>query len=326
MPKHAQLLAARYRTLFDPLPISSNQVLFFDKEAITLPYVEDFPNLHYHDRYEIGICESGEGLFLSDGVFSSISTGDYVFIAPNHYHYSRSLNENNPCICRFAYLRAETAEHLLALATTVNQEQPCIVKKADVFIPPVIHASEHPKAAMLLSEILQSCKPDIPYAAPLALLRLSVFLLEAQSMFDPVSPVSSATPISDKAVAKTSEYLSLHYNRSDTAQALAAQCHLSESQLRRRFLVVYGMPPIAYRNYLRNKIAAELLIGTRLPISEISERIGYSTASDFYRAFKKTFGISPSAYRAKNDFPRQKPELFRNRKRIMTSEKPQPSG
>jgi AraC-like DNA-binding protein len=45
-------------------------------------------------------------------------------------------------------------------------------------------------------------------------------------------------------------------------------------------------------------IAAKLLSSTALSVSEISERIGYKDTSDFYRAFKKTHGVSPTCYRS----------------------------
>ena len=63
---------------------------------------------------------------------------------------------------------------------------------------------------------------------------------------------------------------------------------------KRKFVKAYGRPPIAYRNSLRCKIADELLLHTNLSISEIAERIGYSTPADFYRSFLKIHGVTPS--------------------------------
>jgi AraC-like DNA-binding protein len=57
------------------------------------------------------------------------------------------------------------------------------------------------------------------------------------------------------------------------------------------------MPPIAYRNSLRSSIAAELLLRTEFSISEISTKLGFTSSSDFYRAFRKQYGESPSEYR-----------------------------
>lgn len=293
MQKHAFSSVGSYHTRFAPLPVSAREIVYFDKCSTVLPCSENFPMLHYHDRYEIGVCENGEGLFLLEGVFSSVSKGDFIFIAPGRYHYSRSFNQDEPCICRFAYLRPQTAEELMTVAGAEGRKAlECIAQR----VPTVVRASQYPKATALLSAILEACTLDTTDGSALAALRLSAFLLEAQSLFE-ASPTTPTVHRSDDAVDKISEYIALNYNGSDTARELAQRCHLSESQLRRRFLAVYGMPPIAYRNFLRCKIAAELLVRTRLTVSEIAERIGFNAVSDFYRVFRKNYRISPSAYR-----------------------------
>ena len=300
MQKHAFSSTEPYQTIFDPLPISSDVILYFDRKPIELPYAEDFPKLHYHDRYEVGVCESGEGLFLSEGRFYSVSKGDFIFIAPERCHYSRSLKHDEPCICRFSYLHAGAVERLISIATSERKKNKTTFKSMESAIPPVIRMSEHPRIADLISQIMNVCNPDTHENAALATLTLSIFLLEAQNLFGNTQPIPFASRRSDDAVTKISEYLSLHYNHSDTARELADKCHLSESQLRRRFLATYGMPPITYRNFLRCKIAAELLLRSLMPVSEIAERIGYKSASDLYRAFRKMYGVSPATYRSTN--------------------------
>ena len=294
MPKHAYSSKKHYHTLFEPLPVQNDNILYFDKDAISLPYCEDFPKLHYHDRYEFGICESGDGLFLSDGVYSSVTEGDLIFIAPESRHYSRSLDRDKRCRCRFVYVNASEIEALLSADARELSKK----------IPPIIRPSEYPQAASVISEIAESCKRNIPNKERLAVLRGAVLLLEAERWFGGVYKHIEKSDLligdTDEAVAKTAEYLSLNYSATHSVKELAARCYLSESQLRRRFSAVYGMPPMAYRNYLRCNIAAELLARTRLSVSEISERIGYTSPSDFYRIFQKFRGSSPSEYRKQN--------------------------
>ncbi len=294
MQKRAYQPLSHYDTYFSPLPTEHSEPVYFSGLYAKLPYADDFPFLHYHDRYEIGICESGDGLFLSEGVFSSVSKGDLIFIAPSRRHYSRSISHASPCICRFAYIHTVTVEQLIS-SSALESKKDGITSYAQS-IPPVIHPTENPKSAELLVRIIEACARKTQEGDMVAALLLSAFIIESREEFQHFSP-HYITSKSDDAVSQISEYLSLHYSDSDSSKILAQKCHLSESQLRRRFVSAYGMPPIAYRTLMRCRIAAELLSRTDMPISEISSRIGFHTTSDFYKAFTKTYGTSPSRYR-----------------------------
>ena len=50
--------------------------------------------------------------------------------------------------------------------------------------------------------------------------------------------------------------------------------------------------------------ASELLTGSRLSVSEMTEQVGYINQSKFAAAFKKQFGISPLEYRRRRHLER----------------------
>lgn len=295
MQKRAYQPLSHYDTYFSPLPIEQSEPVYFSGLYTELPYADDFPFLHYHNRYEIGICESGEGLLLSEGIFSSVSKGDLIFIAPSRRHYSRSLSSDIPCICRFAYIHTETVEHLISSSTLESKKE--LFTSCAHSIPPVIHPTENPNSTELLVRILEACAQKTQEGNMVAALLIAAFIIESRKVYHPFSQ-PHITNKTDDAISQISEYLYLHYSDSDSSKFLAQKCHLSESQLRRRFVSAYGMPPIAYRSLLRCQIAAELLVRTNIPISEISSRIGFHSTSDFYKSFIKTYGCSPSRYRS----------------------------
>lgn len=47
----------------------------------------------------------------------------------------------------------------------------------------------------------------------------------------------------------------------------------------------------------RRLIAAKSLIGSNIPLEDVSRRVGFADYSSFYRAFKQEYGISPRQYR-----------------------------
>lgn len=293
------MLKQAYSVVFSPLPTSANDNnIYFDKSPVNLPCTDDFQTLHYHDRYEIGVCEKGEGLFLFENEVSYISEGDVVFITPKKRHYSRSLNRNSPCICRFVYIDAKVIEDLIAFVCKDNEKSAQILSSAEKFIFPILNQSSDPGGKAILTELVRTCELGKNDLAALSDLRLALFLIDAHRSFIENSTISVQKTNDDKTISAVAEYISINYDKNSTVDELAKICNLSESQLRRRFIRMYGIPPIAYKNQLRCKIAADLLVKTQMSISEISAHVGYSDISDFYRAFRKSFGISPTSYRA----------------------------
>ena len=293
------MLKQAYSVVFAPLPTLGSDALYFDKSPINLPCTDDFRTLHYHDRYEIGVCEEGEGLFLFDNEVSYISKGDLVFIPPNKRHYSRSLNKKEPCFCRFVYVDAQTIKNLISFVLEDEEKAKNILLSADKYVLPIFNKTANSKLAEILSDLIKTCKEASPNLSALTELRLALFLIEANKNFT-TATVAPEKIKADNAISAIAQYLATNYDKNNAIGELALLCNLSESQLRRRFIAVYGIPPIAYKNRLRCKIATTLLSRTQNSISEISYKIGYTDTSDFYRAFKKHYGISPSEYRLKH--------------------------
>ena len=228
-----------------------------------------------------------------------ISSGDIIFIVPGKRHYSRSLDPDVPCRCLFVHPDAKSIEALLSCTLKSKEQTSFALSFSESRIPPVIHPSEHPAPAATLRALVEACHDGARHLTQMSDLRLALFLLEAQNAFRHIPSAVDPDPPTDQAIAAVAEHLAVRYDQNDSVTALTQLCHLSQSQLRRRFLALYGVSPIAYRNRLRCRIASELLCHTELSVAQISERIGYTDVSDFYRNFKKSYGLAPSLYRAR---------------------------
>ncbi|PUB26179.1 AraC family transcriptional regulator [Promicromonospora sp. AC04] len=82
-----------------------------------------------------------------------------------------------------------------------------------------------------------------------------------------------------------------------TVAALADRTGVSRSTLAKRFADHVGEPPLTYLTRWRMTLAADLLSerGTAT-VAEIGRAVGYSDAFAFSVAFKRTRGVSPSAW------------------------------
>lgn len=54
---------------------------------------------------------------------------------------------------------------------------------------------------------------------------------------------------------------------------------------------------LTYLTGIRIRMACMLLRGTTLPISEITERVGFEDITHFGRTFRRETGFSPTQYR-----------------------------
>ena len=79
-----------------------------------------------------------------------------------------------------------------------------------------------------------------------------------------------------------------------TVHALAEVAAMSRSTFAEKFAAIVGEPPLHYLAHWRLALAADLLRSGGLKVTEVAQKIGYSSDAAFSRAFKAHFGYAPS--------------------------------
>lgn len=82
-----------------------------------------------------------------------------------------------------------------------------------------------------------------------------------------------------------------------TLAGLAAQVHLSPSQLNRVFVAEIGRTPLTLLHERRAERMAELLRTTALSVRAAGARVGWSDPGNATKRFRRHWGMLPSAYR-----------------------------
>ncbi|MFI0417621.1 AraC family transcriptional regulator [Spongiactinospora sp. 9N601] len=82
-----------------------------------------------------------------------------------------------------------------------------------------------------------------------------------------------------------------------TLASLAATANVSRTTFARRFTDLVGDPPLTYLTEWRMALAADMLTEPAATVGAVARKVGYSDAFGFSAAFKRTLGVSPSAYR-----------------------------
>jgi AraC-like DNA-binding protein len=80
---------------------------------------------------------------------------------------------------------------------------------------------------------------------------------------------------------------------------LASAAGLSPAHFSREFRAAFGESPHGYLLTRRLERAAALLLTTDRSVAEICFDVGLSSVGSFTTSFTRTYGVSPSAYRAR---------------------------
>lgn len=94
------------------------------------------------------------------------------------------------------------------------------------------------------------------------------------------------------------EYIDTHLDTALELDKLAALVRLSPSYFTRSFYKSFGSTPHRYVVHCRVLRAQELLVSTRLPLTEIALAVGFADQSHFCRRFTEVVGKTPGAFRA----------------------------
>jgi AraC-like DNA-binding protein len=101
----------------------------------------------------------------------------------------------------------------------------------------------------------------------------------------------------DPPVARALALMHGDVKRPWNVEELGRGAGLSRSALAERFTRVIGMSPMQYLAHWRMQMAAQQLKNTSASLSQVAEQVGYESGAAFSRAFKKTFGDAPGAWR-----------------------------
>jgi AraC-like DNA-binding protein len=94
-------------------------------------------------------------------------------------------------------------------------------------------------------------------------------------------------------VARAIAWIRAHYDKPVRVNDLAAEVGLSVSSLNRHFRVATSMSPLQYQKQLRLQQARLRLLANPADVAGIGHAVGYTSASQFSREYRRLFGASP---------------------------------
>lgn len=97
----------------------------------------------------------------------------------------------------------------------------------------------------------------------------------------------------DHGISKAIAWLKDHYDQPVKVEDLAQATHMSISSLHHRFKAVTTMGPMQYQKQLRLQQARALLLSGEIDATTAAYKVGYESASQFSREYRRLFGAPP---------------------------------
>jgi AraC-like DNA-binding protein len=248
-------------------------------------------SLHHHDFYECYLFLSGDVTYLIEGKSYQLKPGDIVLINSKELHqaYVNSQDTNyeryvlwiNPTFLRL--LSNETMDltrcfesperkNVLRVDFEWQQNMRLLINK------------------LILMERFQGIGRELLYRAYITELMVYVNNLTFNEN-DRLDVDVKKSNLIDRVL----DYINSHLEEDITIDALSDYTYLSKFHLSREFKKHTGTT--LHRYILQKKlIAAKELILKDIPITHVYEQCGFGDYSNFFRAFKNEYGMTPKQF------------------------------
>ena len=98
-----------------------------------------------------------------------------------------------------------------------------------------------------------------------------------------------------KRIVHAKLFIDTHFGDSIDLDNIADEAYFSKFHFIRLFKTIYGKTPHQYRTSVRVE-KAKLLLTKDISVSEVCYSVGFDSISSFTGLFKRTVGLTPSAY------------------------------
>lgn len=115
-----------------------------------------------------------------------------------------------------------------------------------------------------------------------------------------IADINTQGGLSQESLKNVIDYIHEHYQEDFGLTELANLTGFSIRYFSELFKISTGCSPFDYLLKFRLSKASQLLWATKLPIVDIALRTGFSSASNFSRAFRRRYSTSPIEFRQKN--------------------------
>ena len=238
-----------------------------------------FDTMHGKQQTNIGYMKRGSCVFSTDFTSIELHEGDMIYIPEGTRYVSKSCGTPDVLYyCVHASFRAgkdgSRFDHKFGMQKIEGLSTPDF-GEVTVLLHSLLEKGDD------LSRLIAVGKFYEMFAEILPLLKTATF------------------PDCSPCVLKALDYIEKHLREEYSTAKLAKECFVSESRLYHLFREEMHTTPVTYKNELRILRSIEHIKSGYKTVEEISEELGFRSASYFRRVFKDITGMTPTEYRKK---------------------------
>lgn len=280
-------------------------------------YKDNYPKevaLHHHDFYEIYFFLSGNVQYNIENRSYLLTPGDVLLISPMELHQPMFAQEHRTyerivlwIDKRYLDSLSLPGQELHSCFDTASPNHTNLLRPEGV---------SRQYLQFLLEQLMAELYKDDPYREVAALAYLVQVLIQLNRLSLQSRRVGQVH-VRETAVYNILGYINDHFSEDLTLDFLANKFFVSKYHLSREFQRLVGT---SVHRYIVQKrlVMAKQMLSQGLPSSEVYQHCGFGDYSNFYRAFKQEYQISPKDYilRLKQTSHRDDPLPRRVRERV----------
>ena len=249
--------------------------------------------LHHHDFYEVYYFLSGSVSYNVESHSYRLTPGDLLLIGPQELHQPVFNPENREYERIVLWINSSflqqfrDEEHTLINCFDTTLQGHSNLLRLDGANRELLH--------YLLQQLLQEQEnPD--FASELySLSLLTQMLVLMNRTYLRAAQGAEPRGQADSVVYRVLSYINDHYNEDLSLDDLANRFFISKYHLSREFGRLVGTS--VYRYIIQKRlIMARQMMSMGVPTAQVYQQCGFGDYSNFYRAFKAEYQISPRAY------------------------------
>lgn len=241
---------------------------------------------HWHDAYLVGYTEQGLQQFHCRGQRHLSTPGQVFLLEPGELHDGQAPEAEG-----FTYSMLYLDPQWLAreLQGLHGDARPL---GEPGFARTLVEQTELHRAVAWAHEVLS--RPELRIVRQSALDALLLRLLPQLQWRAP----QAGDPRLPQVALRARDFLHAHHHEDIGLEELAQACRVDRFRLTRAFKAAFGLAPHAYLVQLRLARARRLLADGLSP-ADTAAALGFADQSHLGRWFRRAYGLTPAAYRAR---------------------------